>query len=47
MALATKKPETVKVLHIETRYTTLLEGKGSYIREFDDDNIPKDMEDFC
>ena len=29
------------------RYTTLLEGKGSYMREFDDDNTPKDMEDLC
>jgi len=30
-----------------TRYTTLLEAKRSYMREFDDDNILKDMEDLC
>ena len=41
------KRESKSVAYRDTRYTTLLEGKGSYMREFDDDNIPKDMEDLC
>ena len=39
--------ESKSAAYRDTRYTTLLEGKGSYMREFDDDNIPKDMEDLC
>jgi hypothetical protein len=31
----------------DTRCTTLLEGKWIYMRGFDDDNIPKEMEDLC
>lgn len=30
-----------------TQYTTLLERKGSYLREFDVKNIPSDMENLC
>ena len=41
------KRESKSAAYRDTRYTTLLEGKGSYMREFDDDNIPKDMEDLC
>jgi len=39
------KRESKSVAYRNTRYITLLEGKGSYTREFDDDNISKDMED--
>jgi thymidylate synthase ThyX len=41
------KRKSKSAAYRDTRYTTLLEGKGSYMREFDDDNIPKDMEDLC
>ena len=30
-----------------TRYATLLATKGSYLREFDDDDIPASMKDLC
>ena len=30
-----------------TRYATLLATKGSYLREFDDDDIPVSMKDLC
>ncbi len=42
-----KNRESKSAPYRNTRYTTLLEGKGSYMCEFDDDNIPKDMEDLC
>jgi len=41
------KRESKSVAYRDTRYTTLLEGKGSYMRDFDDDNITKGMEDVC
>ena len=41
------KRESKSVAYCDTHYTTLLEGKGSYMREFDDDNISKNMEDLC
>ena len=39
--------ETKSAPYRTIRYTTLLEGKGSYLREYDDDNIPLDMENLC
>ncbi len=39
------KRESESVAYRDTRYTTLLEGKGIHMHDFDDDNIPKDMED--
>ncbi|MCJ1385854.1 hypothetical protein MMC17_008978, partial [Xylographa soralifera] len=42
-----KNRESKSAPYRNTRYTTLLEGKGSYMREFDDDDIPKNMEDLC
>lgn len=42
-----KNRESKSAPYRTARYTTLLEGKGSYLREYDDDNVPKDMEDLC
>ncbi len=42
-----KKRESKSVAYRDTRYTTLLEGKGSYMREFDDNDIPEDVKDLC
>ena len=42
-----KNRETKSAPYRTTRYTTLLEGKGSYMHDYDEDNIPQDMEDLC
>ena len=42
-----KKRESKSAPYRDTRYNTLLEAKGSYMREFDDDNIPKNIKDLC
>jgi len=42
-----KKRESKSVAYRDTRYTTLLESKGSYMREFDDNDIPEDVKDLC
>ena len=42
-----KKRESKSAPYRDTRYTTLLAAKGSYMREFDDDDIPKHSKDLC
>lgn len=42
-----KKREGKSAPYRDTRYTTLLAAKGSYMYEFDDDDIPKNMKDLC
>ncbi len=42
-----KKRESKSTQYRDTRYTTLLAAKGSYMREFDDDDIPKNIKDLC
>jgi hypothetical protein len=41
------KRESKSVAYRDIRYTTLFEDKESYMRKFDNDNIPKDMKDLC
>ncbi len=42
-----KKRESKSAQYRDTRYTTLLAAKGSYMREFDDDDVPKKIKDSC
>jgi len=42
-----KKRESKSAQYRDTRYTTLLAAKGSYMREFDDDDIPKNVKNIC
>ena len=42
-----KKREGKSAQYRDTRYTTLLAAKGSYMCEFDDDDIPKSIQDPC
>jgi hypothetical protein len=41
------KRESKSAPYRDTRYTTLLAAKGSYMGDFDDDDIPKDTKDIC
>ena len=42
-----KQRESKSAPYRNTRYPILLEGKGSYMREFDVDDIPKIVKDLC
>jgi len=42
-----KKRESKSAPYRDTRYITLLAAKGSYMRDFDNDDIPKDAKDIC
>jgi hypothetical protein len=42
-----KKREGKSAQYRDTRYTTLLAAKGSYMCEFDDDDVPKSIKDPC
>jgi hypothetical protein len=42
-----KKKENKNAPYRDTRYNTLLAVRGSYIREFDDNNILKKIMDLC
>ena len=42
-----KKKENKSAPYRDTRYNTLLATKGSYMRELDDDDIPKNVKDLC
>lgn len=42
-----KKRESKSAQYRDSRYTILLAAKGSYMYDFDDDNIPKSIKDLC
>ena len=42
-----KKRESKSAQYRDTRYPILLEGKGSYMREYDIDDIPDNVKDLC
>ena len=42
-----KKRESRSAPYRDTFYNALLAAKGSYMREFDDDDIPKNIKDLC
>ncbi|MCJ1333147.1 hypothetical protein MMC10_009841 [Thelotrema lepadinum] len=41
------KRESKSAQYRDTRYTTLLAAKGSYMYDFDDDDIPESTQDLC
>jgi len=42
-----KRRDSKSAQYRDTRYATLLAAKGSYMREFDDDDIPKNIKKIC
>jgi len=42
-----KKKDRKSAPYRDTRYATLLAAKGSYMREFDDDDIAKNIKQIC